>query len=352
VRPDSPAESSEKKAVIILGHGSRAADSGRPLEWVAGRLAGRLDCPVVPAFLQFNEPGLAQRCRELAADGVGHIYIAPYFLFDGNHMLRDIPEEIDELRADLPEVTFTLTAALGTDARLVSLVAERLGEAGLGPAEAGAGAEVAGGVAPLGQHPIESESFDIIDRLVEPEDPADPRYEVARRVVHATGDPGLADALEFSAGAIDAARAAIGSGAAVFCDVNMVAAGIEPTAARAGLRVTCGIALEEVARLAAAAGITRGAAAFRHSHARDNAALDGAIVVIGNAPTALVELLRLARDEGARPALVVGVPVGFVGAAESKAELAASGLDYIALPGNRGGSNIAAAIFNALVRLA
>jgi precorrin-8X/cobalt-precorrin-8 methylmutase len=93
--------------------------------------------------------------------------------------------------------------------------------------------------------------------------------------------------------------------------------------------------------------MTRGAAAMRLAAP----GLDGAIVAIGNSPTALFELLRLAAEEGVRPALVVGVPVGFVGAAESKEALATSGLPHITLPGNRGGSTIAAAVVNALIRL-
>jgi precorrin-8X/cobalt-precorrin-8 methylmutase len=142
----------------------------------------------------------------------------------------------------------------------------------------------------------------------------------------------------------------LAGGATIFCDVNMVVAGVEPTAGRAGLRVVCGIADIATSTLAVAEGITRGAAAFRRNYIDDRDSLDGAIVAIGNAPTALFEVLRLVREEGIRPALVVGVPVGFVGAVESKEELAASELDFITLPGNRGGSNIAAAIMNALIK--
>ena len=102
--------------------------------------------------------------------------------------------------------------------------------------------------------------------------------------------------------------------------------------------------------LAAAEGITRSAASLRRFHNDGSGSLEGAVIVIGNAPTALFELLRLVREEGLRPALVIGVPVGFVGAAESKEELAASDLEHVTMPGTRGGSNVAAAIFNALVR--
>lgn len=328
-------------AVVVLGHGSRAKGSGETLEWVVRQLADRLDCPVAPAFLQFNEPSLKECCRELARGGARHIFIAPYFLFDGNHIREDIPEEIGELEAEFPGVEFTQAPVLGIDGSMVGLLRKRLGQSGF----------TAAVVEPGGQHPIEGESFAIIDALVDPDDPDDPHYAVARRVVHATGDTGLVDALAFSSGAVAAARDALANGAAVYCDVNMVVAGIEPTAARAGLQVSSGIARDDTGKLAAAEGITRGAAAFRRRYIEDSAALDGAMVVIGNAPTALFEVLRLVREEGVRPALVIGVPVGFVGAAESKEELAVSGIEYVTLPGNRGGSNVAAAIFNALVKI-
>lgn len=345
-----------QQAVIVLGHGSRAADSGKPLEWIAAELSRRVACPVIPAFLQFNEPGLTEACRELADAGARHIFIAPYFLFEGNHMLKDIPEEIGELEQDYPDITFTLAATLGTDENLLRLLRKRLEEAGFfDGAEAKApAAERHGAARPEQQaesHPIERESFAIIDDLVRPVDSGDPLYQVIRRVIHATGDPSLADGLSFSAGAIDSAVTAMMQSGPIYCDVNMVAAGIEPTAGHAGLKVLCGIAEAATGTVAAAEGITRGAAAFRRNYIDDRGAYDGSIIVVGNAPTALFEVLRLAREEGIRPALVVGVPVGFVGAAESKEELEASGLEYITMPGNRGGSNVAAAIVNALIRI-
>lgn len=348
MRPDDVKDCKDSDtAVVVLGHGSRASGSHRTLEWVAGRLGARLDCHVRAAFLQFNQPDLAGCCRELADGGVTRIFIAPYFLFDGNHMIRDIPEELGKLEAELDGVDFYLASTLGTDEQMVRLLMKRIGEAGYGPEPPARtdGPE-------LTVHPIESESFRIIDRLVGPADPGDPRYVVSRRVVHATGDITLADALSFTGDAIGAGIRALAGGAPVFCDVNMVAAGVGPTARNLGLEVHCGIAEPETALVAASEGITRGAAAFRRRHREDSGALDGAVAVIGNAPTALFELLRLARDEGIRPALVIGVPVGFVGAAESKEELAGSGLDAITLPGNRGGSNVAVAIANALMKMA
>ena len=173
-------------------------------------------------------------------------------------------------------------------------------------------------------------------------------------MVHATGDPALADALVFSRDAISQAVDALQEGSSIICDVKMVAAGVAPTAVRMGIDVSCQIDAEETRKLAQAEGITRGAAGIRRAANRkpgEAAGLAGAIIAIGNAPTALFECLRLCLENGVRPAMIVGVPVGFVGAAESKQALMESGLPYVTLPGNRGGSNVAVAIVNALMRL-
>lgn len=331
-------------AVVVLGHGSRADGAGRSLERTAESLSRRMGLTTMPASLQFNRPTLAESCGELVAAGAGRIVIVPFFLFNGNHIRRDIPEEIAALKQEHPGVEFILTAPLGEDGRLVELLAERAGEAMAEEETAGAGSG--------GPHPIEAESFTIIDGLLQPEDPADPAYQIIRRVVHTTGDPDLGRSLELSAGAVAAGRAAVAAGAPVICDVNMAAAGIGPTARSRGIRVLCAVADGATRRLARSAGITRSAAALRRLAAgQDPAGLEGAVIAVGNAPTALLECLELCRQGRLQPSLVVGVPVGFVGAAESKEALAASRLEYITLPGNRGGSAIAAAIVNAIIRL-
>lgn len=357
--------------VVVLGHGSRAPAALEVLNWVAERLAERLRMPVVAASLQFNKPSLEDSCRELAAAGARRVVVAPYFLFTGNHMMQDIPGILEQLREELPATEFILAEALGADDLMVEVLARRT-LAKCGPeedtgdaAEASEGAagepgdaaglfasvfsDACGGCAPLAQHPIEAESFDIIDSLLEPEDAENPGYQVVRRIVHTTGDPSLARAVLISDGAIRAGVAAIGAGAGIYCDVNMAASGIQPTADRLGLDVICLVAEPAVAELARNEGVTRGVASVRL--AARGGGLDGAIAVIGNSPTALFELLRLASEEGVRPSLIVGVPVGFVGAAESKEALKKTDIPFITIPGNRGGSTIAAAVVNALMRL-
>ena len=167
------------------------------------------------------------------------------------------------------------------------------------------------------------------------------------RLIHASGDVGYAPITRVHPQAIDAAIAALKRGVDIYTDVEMVRTGInKKKLASFGGTVHCLVADPDVAARAKAEGITRSMGAMR-TFGKD---MDGSIVAIGNAPTALFEVLRLVREEGIRPACIVGIPVGFVGAAESKAELAANDIvPYITVEGSKGGSPIAAAAVNALM---
>ncbi|MEX5632368.1 precorrin-8X methylmutase [Parafrankia sp. FMc2] len=169
---------------------------------------------------------------------------------------------------------------------------------------------------------------------------------VAVRMIHACGMVDLTDDIGCSAGVATAARSALVGGAPVLCDTEMVAAGVIRRRLPAGNAVICTLSDPRVPEIARRAGTTRSAAAVElwQDH------LGGAVVVVGNAPTALYRLLELVEGGAPRPAAVIGVPVGFVGAAESKEALASSpsGLEYLVVRGRRGGSAIAAAAVNAL----
>lgn len=167
---------------------------------------------------------------------------------------------------------------------------------------------------------------------------------VAVRMIHACGMVELADDIEFSETFVSEAKAALRRGAPILCDANMVAHGVTRARLPAQNPVVCTLAEPHVAALAAELGNTRSAAAMELWRNR----LDGAVVAIGNAPTALFRLLEML-DEGVRPAAVIGMPVGFVGAAESKDALAADGrAPYAIVKGRKGGSAMAAAAVNAL----
>jgi len=172
---------------------------------------------------------------------------------------------------------------------------------------------------------------------------------VIKRIVHTTADPAYVSATYFSPEAFTAARAAIQQqGCRIVCDTRMIEAGINKALLTScGGEIACFVDDGEVAAQAAAEGITRSMAAMR----RAVRLFPEGIYVIGNAPTALFELLRLAEGDLAHPALVIGVPVGFVGAAESKEALLQTKLPAITVQGHRGGSTVAVAIVNALLKL-
>ncbi|MDF1579928.1 MAG: precorrin-8X methylmutase [Desulfuromonadales bacterium] len=195
---------------------------------------------------------------------------------------------------------------------------------------------------------IESRSFELIDAEAGTHPFSAQEWPVVRRIVHTTADFEFIANTVFAPGVLDSALTAIRAGAKVLCDTNMVAAGVsKPRLQAFGGSVVCHVADADVAGEAKEAGMTRSIIALRKG-----VAAGCTIFLIGNAPTALYELLALAQAGKVTPALVVGCPVGFVGAAESKEALFASNLPYIVCRGRKGGSAIAAAIFNALTILA
>lgn len=167
---------------------------------------------------------------------------------------------------------------------------------------------------------------------------------VAVRMIHACGMTDLVDDLDWSPGVVAGARRALDGGAPVLCDAMMVASGVTRRRLPADNDVVCTLGDPGVAELAVRLGTTRSAAALELWRDR----LEGAVVAIGNAPTALFRLLELVAEGAGRPAAVLGVPVGFIGAAESKRALADSDLEYLVVHGRRGGSAMTAAAVNAI----
>jgi len=194
-------------------------------------------------------------------------------------------------------------------------------------------------------HPIEAESYRIIAERVDLSGWDEDDRAVVARVIHAAADIGYAGTMCLTPGAVAAGVEALRSGAPVVADVEMVVAGTR----RWGTRCLLDEGRQEQARHPGEGDLTVTAAAMRVAARRWPA---GAVVVVGNAPTALAEVVRLAAAGCFEPALVVGLPVGFVGAAEAKEALRASPLASVSNVGERGGSAVAAAAFNAIARLA
>jgi precorrin-8X/cobalt-precorrin-8 methylmutase len=172
--------------------------------------------------------------------------------------------------------------------------------------------------------------------------------DVAIRMIHACGQVEAAAHFAFAPGFVEAARAALAAGAPILCDAEMVARGVTRARLPAGNDVVCSLRDPKTADIAKQIGNTRSAAAMHLWGDR----LEGALVAIGNAPTALFHLLEMLDDGAPRPAAIIGMPVGFVGAAESKEALAAShhGIPCAIVRGRLGGSAMTAAAINALAR--
>ncbi|MEV4097977.1 precorrin-8X methylmutase [Streptosporangium saharense] len=170
--------------------------------------------------------------------------------------------------------------------------------------------------------------------------------QVAVRMIHACGMVDLVTDLGWSPNVVAAARTALRAGAPILCDATMVASGVTRRRLPAGNEVVCTLGEPGVPELAVRLGTTRSAAALELWRDR----LEGAVVAVGNAPTALFRLLEMVEEGAGRPAAVLGVPVGFIGAAESKQALAEhpAGLEYLVVHGRRGGSAMAAAAVNAI----
>lgn len=197
---------------------------------------------------------------------------------------------------------------------------------------------------------IETLSFKIIDQEVGPHGFTDEQWSVVRRMIHTSADFEYKDSVRFHPDAVAAGMAAIRGGKSIITDTNMARVGIRQRDLKPfGVTVTCYMNERVVHENAKSAGTTR-------AHAAVDAAISDmaeGIYVIGNAPTALLHLIERIKEEKAQPALIIGLPVGFVNAAESKAELLKQdNAPYITNVGRKGGSNVAAAVVNAIIKLA
>ena len=203
---------------------------------------------------------------------------------------------------------------------------------------------------------IEEGSFDVIDREVGPHDFDIKQWEVARRVIHATADFEYKHLMKFHSKAIENGIKALMEGCPIICDVQMIIAGLNKERLKAyGCETYSFISDEDVISIAKEKNTTRAIESMNKAHKLG--LLDNSVVAIGNAPTALLEVVRLIKEEKARPALIVGVPVGFISAVESKEDVLDMYLDgihhvpFILSRGRKGGSTIAVSIIHSLLLL-
>lgn len=306
---------------------------GPALDDLAGRVARRLGAEgrVQAAELLTDRPSLAEPIRALADAGAVQVFVIPA------RPDADWPAIAAAAMAQqaFPQLTLIPAPPAAPDRRLEDWLVEQTW-----PLFAATRTQPADGAA------IEKASHAIIARAIEPAAAqfTPEEYAVLRRVIHATADVSFRDSIRFAPGAAAAGAAALRAGRPVICDVRMLAAGCTHGVGE----VICAISDPAVMEMARRQGITRAAAAMRLLGDR----LNGAIIAIGNAPTALWTLMKMAANNGPRPAAVIGMPVGFVGAYESKLALSQTDLPFITNLSPRGGSPAAAAAVNALADLA
>ena len=200
---------------------------------------------------------------------------------------------------------------------------------------------------------IEHDSFAIIDAEAGPHDYTAEQWPLVRRMIHANADFEFNGLTAFHPQAMQAGLAAVlKGGSPIVADVEMICVGLsKPRLKHFGMTTHHYISDDDVIEQAKAEETTRAVQAMRKAHREGR--LDGAIVGIGNAPTALIEVIRLIREEGAKPALIVGMPVGFVSAAESKDLLMTiDDIPWVAIKGRKGGSTLVVAAIHALLGLA
>ncbi len=375
-------------ALLLAVRGSSDPDSNAEVYKLARMLSeGRDYLTVEVAFQKVALPTITQGITRCVRLGARRIVVLPYLLFTG-FVRHDIEQQARAAQGDYPTVEIVVGEHLFPHPELIEAVAQRYQELVDGTAtmtcdlckyrhrmtgfehdygkpqmthvhahEHGhAHHEHEHGHARMTSPTPESiaaESFVIIRRHLAEQgyhfDP--PTLAVVERIIHSTADFEFADLVRCSPNAIAAGVHALQGGGAVITDVQMVRIGINAARLSAfGGSLHCLIDDAEIRTQAMATGTTRSTQSMRH--AAERGLLAGSIVAIGNAPTALEEIIRLVA-QGVRPALVIGVPVGFVGAAESKAALMqVVRVPWIVTTGRKGGSTVAVAIVNALLRLA
>lgn len=333
--------------IIIVGHGSPRKEANN-IDVIGRLLHAELhpgcsgQC-VKTAYLQFSEPDIMTAIRGCIGSGATKLILHPFFLSSGMHVTTDIPGIIAEARGLYPEVEFAYTEPLGVHEKLVQIVIERIHAAGFSsPAD------------------IEKRSFEIISDEIDLRDVPSDVAPIVKRVIHSTADFDFKNTLAFHADAVRTGIDAIRAGRDILTDIEMVKTGINTRLLEKwGGNVICNIRDSGLGVSGLPPHVhgfsTRAAIGIESELMRNN---NVGIIAIGNAPTALLKVidlfLRNVLPSGVKASfpLVVGVPVGFVKALESKALLSDQGFPFITNLSRKGGTPVAVAIVNALLKMA
>ncbi|MEM2280675.1 MAG: precorrin-8X methylmutase [Candidatus Bathyarchaeia archaeon] len=338
--------------LILVGHGSRNPQHKESVERLANIIRSRARFKIVEtAYMVINTPRIEEAIEAASRNGAKKIVLIPVFMVAGTHTTRDIPKVLGldegERVAKRDGLEIIYGDPMGPDWRIAEIIEERAFQA----LALSVGENVDAGQ-PLTSTALFNRSIEKVRQVLGGFLENVPRNhaKIIERIVHATADPELGMLTFISGGAVDAGVNAIRAGAKVITDVKMVMAGINVSKLKKfGGKVECYVNEAEALRIAKEDGVTRAAAAMRLAVERG---LDGAIVVIGNSPTAAFELASAVDKGEAEPALIIATPVGLIGAAEAKEAVMKLSVPHITIRGPRGGSSAAVAVFNALLELA
>ncbi len=328
----------KKRGVLLVAHGSRRDEANRELFAHLERLRAYFGTTLIEAgFMELASPSIEDAVGRLIEGGAEEVVVLPFFLFRGMHTTEDVPGLVKKaVERYNPCVSVRLLEPVGAHPLVFDILREELyPELVQAPV-----------LKELKPQMIEEESMKTIERCLEGWHIPEEVRPVVKRVIHTTGDFQYIKSLVFSPDAVRSGVDALRGGTTIYTDVTMVRSGINQ---RYGHSVVCMLNDEGVKELAEREGITRASASMRSLSER----LNRSVVVIGNAPTALLTLLEMINHQGIRPSLVVATPVGFVNAREAKLMLETTGsVPYITNRGFKGGSTVAVAIVNALIKLA
>jgi precorrin-8X/cobalt-precorrin-8 methylmutase len=344
-----------KTSIILIGHGSKLPHNKETMEKLAEliRKHSRFDMVDI-AFMIRNKPTIPEIIEKVIKEGATKIVLIPTFIAPGVHTTDEIPEILElkkeELGLDAQGIEIVYGEPLGPDMRIAEIIEEKaLRILGQETKETKKVQDARNLTASTNMYrtsmtiirPLIAETLEKVPEIHVP---------IIERVVHTTADPEYAKLVVIDEKAVEAGVAAIIAGAKIITDVKMVKAGINETRIkRFGGRILSYIDDVRAINLAKQESITRSAASMRLA-IKDG--IDNSIVAIGNAPTAAFELAKAVKQGLAKPALIIATPVGYVGAEDSKEEIARLPIPFVVIRGPKGGSALAVAVFNALLGMA
>lgn len=334
-------ETTRREGIVIIGHGSKSPSALATLDEVTAKIDEAFDLPVRLASLQFNSPTFEETIDELVNHGIERVILMPFFIYSGIHVTEDIPGAIDDITKKYDRLEIVMTGHLGADPSIIGVVKDRINS----QISTNVKIDEVGRLLP---HEIELKSYEIIHENYPGLNAESLEGEVKSRIIHASGDLGIEKDIVIGPLADGIVKSLV-EGSPIIADVMMVKSGISRKGlAEFGCSLHCYVGDEDVRIKAKETSSTRAATATRKACSLH----EGGIFVIGNAPTALEALCEMVEDGKARPDAIIGIPVGFVGAAESKARLMDLDIPWITIKGTRGGSAVAAAAINAVIKTA